>query len=94
LIAWNERTRDDDVPLYTSDGWAVAEATERIRVLTERIAMLEGAIREHNDEMVAGCENEHNRRLRACDDFTQRGRQCPECPRDYLIDIAHSGGTG
>lgn len=58
----------------------------RIRSTAE-IASLRALIESHNAGVIESCQNAYNRKLRACDEFQSRGRQCPECPRDDLIDL-------
>lgn len=56
----------------------------------ERVRALEKALTDHNAECVASCEAQ--RRAGRCAGYVGRGRQCPECPRDWAIDAAMGGG--
>ena len=53
--------------------------------LTEENERLREIISIHNESVKASCywmqEN------RGCSDYTIRGRRCPECPQDWLIEI-------
>lgn len=59
---------------------------DTLRRENERLAML---IREHNEgiESCCGRVNAHNANLKGCADYIRRGRECPDCPRDFLIAL-------
>lgn len=46
------------------------------------------AIAEHNAgcEAACGANNEYMARRNACADWLRRGKECPECPRDWKIE--------
>jgi predicted nucleic acid-binding Zn-ribbon protein len=60
-----------------------AQAEARAEALAKLIA-------EHNSSIEAACgaNNEYNAKRNGCDSYLPRGRNCVDCPRDYLIDAA------
>lgn len=50
----------------------------------DKNAQLANLIEKHNHDCRQDCEwrIEHGR----CDGYVQRGKQCPECPREYEIE--------
>jgi chromosome segregation ATPase len=56
----------------------------------KRVTELERALGEHNAGVDASCEAQRERRR--CDPYLERGRECPECPRDWRITLEQSAG--
>lgn len=58
-----------------------AHSREQIAVLIRRAEAAEARIAAHNE----GCRQACSARG-TCIDYTARGRMCPDCPQDWMID--------
>jgi hypothetical protein len=49
------------------------------------------AIQDHNMGCISACGQhssyEHVRKSRNCEQYTSRGKDCPDCPMDWVIDL-------
>jgi len=61
-----------------------------VRELLDEIERLRGLIDAHNADCIARCEAMSKQAGHAgvCIHYTNRGRTCPNCPRDEMIDAA------
>lgn len=91
----------DNVPVGecfgTSDNnaRAIVSAAQIVQSVN-RIAQLAAAIREHNEGCLAACgENEPDiATSRGCRSYLPRGRRCPECPQDWVIEMPSASERG
>lgn len=83
-----ERLRD--LVLYRSVHDALSALLASYDSYKRDAERLRGLIAEHNKAIEATCgrQNEYNRKVFACDSYYPRDRDCPNCPRDWLIDDA------
>ena len=59
-----------------------ANTLDRLRAENER---LKNTITAHNSDVDEACR--WMQENRGCSDYIIRGRRCPECPQDWLIEI-------
>lgn len=58
-----------------------------IAQLEARLREAEALIRDHNAGCESQCEQRQQNGTASCP-YAQYGRQCPDCPRDWLLDAA------
>lgn len=55
-----------------------------------RLAAAEAAIRDHNTGCIEACQAQGKR----CEPYTDRDLQCPDCPRDWMIEWPRATDNG
>lgn len=63
---------------------SVTNVTDKEIALLEEVERLKGLISEHNRGCRISCAAQ--RVTGRCRDYVKRGRNCPDCPLDWLID--------
>lgn len=64
-----------------TDQQYIAKLEEELASLRQRVRELEACVDEHNSLCLSSCGARRN-----CEAWTDRGRTCPDCPMDYLIE--------
>ena len=70
-----------------SDYIAAADEIDRLRAENEE---LKTKIEQHNNAVESACK--WMQANRGCNDYIQRGMQCPDCPKDWQIDSLRGEG--
>ena len=66
-------------------------AYKEVEIQVAKVARLREAIEQHNSGLDMSCANQKG--LGRCDDYNIRKRDCPDCPRDFRIDLKESGNV-
>lgn len=67
---------------YSSCDAALAQCEQNSQRIADDLAALRAALDAHNSGCIGACEA----RAKDCEAYTSRGLQCPECPRDWMVD--------
>jgi hypothetical protein len=73
--------------LLTEAQSALSAQAATIAQLEARLHEAEAVIRDHNAGCESQCEQRQQNGTASCP-YAQYGRQCPDCPRDWLLDAA------
>ena len=65
------------------DGRTLQDAIFDFRASRAEIERLRAALEKHNAGCLAACTH----RSDDCAPYTKRGRQCPDCPKDWMIEL-------